>query len=126
MGKKFFLISSIVSLLIGISMPLQSMILYNSKATVINDGGYISGVFKAVEDDWSCVITLKSNGSFVMEEDGEPTVYGTYALSDRIERGGTVTIYLFVDDSEIGQGTLAWPLEDGLCILIEGAIFYKQ
>lgn len=110
----------------GAIMPLSAKIVVESNTTTIKDGGYISGVFKAVEDDWSCVITLKSNGSFGMEEEGEPAVYGTYTLSDKIEKGYTVYIYLYVDGNRLGQGTLAWPIEGGMCILIDGAIFYKQ
>lgn len=126
MMKKFFILFLVISLIAGIATPLSAMTIDNSKKTVINDGGYISGVFKAVEDDWSCVITLKSNGSFGMEEEGEPAVYGTYTLSDKIEKGYTVYIYLYVDGNRLGQGTLAWPIEGGMCILIDGAIFYKQ
>ena len=91
-------------------------------------GNYISGVFKATDDNWSCVITLKSDGTFVMvQREGRDvdTTTGTYTLSDNVYKGGQAALNLYSNGSRIGSGLLAWPEQDGLCIILEGYVFYK-
>lgn len=130
--RKYLFLLTIVSLFLGVLMPLSSnaSVVNNDNTAVINDGGYFSGVFKATDDDWSCVITFKSDGSFVMvEREGqevEPTVYGTYSLTDKIVRGQMSDINLYVNGEYIGGARLAWPLEEDMCLILDGYVFKKQ
>ena len=101
----------------------------NSSVDFNFEGYYISGLFKVTDGDWSCVITLKSDGTFTMvQREGRDieSTSGTYTLSDNVSKGEQAELKLYSNGNLIGTGLLAWPMEERLCIIMEGYVLYKM
>lgn len=63
---------------------------------------------------------------FLTDHQSNEQINGGYSILDEITTGSVSTIIFFIDGESIGEAVLAWPLEDNLCLIINGVIFRKQ
>ena len=93
-------------------------------------GNCISGVFIAREDGHIVgTITLNSNCTFKIVDSSDgyvTTTTGTYSIDGSVSRGQMADINFYVDGSSAGSARIAWPEDEGLCILLNGYVFRKQ
>lgn len=131
MKKKLLFIALSVFVVIGIN-SFAAQISDNSQSPTITNskGNCISGNFVAREDGHIIgSLLLRSDCTFRMvERDGYDvtTTDGTYSIDDNISRGEMTSINFYVNGRSQGSATLAWPEEEGMCILINGFIFRKE
>lgn len=99
------------------------------------------------EDAWNCIVEGCLSDTFAVFVDKEilfsliltidcefllldyqshEQIYGGYSISDKIIKGSVSTIDFFIEDEPIGEATIAWPLEDDLCLIINGVVFRKM
>ena len=95
-----------------------------------NNGNCISGNFVAREDGHIIGnLLLRSDCTFRMVERDEydvTTTDGTYSIDGTISRGQITDIYFYVNGSSAGSARIAWPEDEGLCIILNGYIFRKE
>ncbi len=83
----------------------------------------------AAYEDGRCIATfdMYSNCTFVFvnkEEQPYQTARGTYEMTDGpIERGCSKRVTLYVDGVYQGYGTLGWPLQQSLMLIMGGFEF---
>ncbi len=83
----------------------------------------------AAYEDGQCIATfdMYSNCTFVYvnkEEEPYLTYRGTYVMDDGpIERGCDKRITIYVDGQAADRGTLAWPLQQNLMLILGEFIF---
>lgn len=72
-------------------------------------------------------LTLTTNCDFFLTDyQSNERIYGRYIIFDEIIKGSMSTIVFFIDGESIGEAVLAWPLEDDLCLIINGVVFRKK
>lgn len=88
----------------------------------------IAGVFEAREDNWTGKLALWSNCTFkFVEREGRDinSTEGTYSIDGDVAPGQIATITFYVNGQNYGQATIAWPLEEGLQVWMNGYTFTK-
>ena len=93
-----------------------------------NVGNCISDTFVVnISEETLYSLTLTENCKFfLMDYHSYEQIHGGYSISDEIVRGGVSTISFFINDETIGEAVVAWPLEDNLCLIINGVVFRKK
>lgn len=103
---------------------------YLSNDVVWNDfaEGCISDTFVvSVNEEIMFSLTLTTDCEFfLMDYQSQEKINGGYSISDEIVKGGVSTISFFIDDETLGEAAAAWPLEDDLCLVINGVVFKKK
>lgn len=96
----------------------------------VEKGTCISGNFVAREDgDFIGSILLRSDCTFrIVEKDDDDVITreGSYSIDGTVSRGQMADINFYVNGSFAGSARIAWPEEEGLCILLNGYIFRKE
>lgn len=129
--KKLLLVVILVLTGIRVSPTLASTECAENKESVllsIEKSSCISGVFKATEDDWTGMLSLWSDCTFkFVEREGRniDSTEGTYTVDGDVTPGSVATITFYVNGRNYGQATIAWPLEEGLQVWMNGYTFTK-
>lgn len=63
---------------------------------------------------------------FLTDHQSNEQINGGYSILNKITIGSVSTIIFFIDGEFIGEAVVAWPLEDNLCLIINGIVFRKQ
>ncbi|MBP5663567.1 MAG: hypothetical protein J6X16_04770 [Bacteroidales bacterium] len=65
-------------------------------------------------------MTSECRYALIIKEIDEPIkrYSGTYTMSEPLKRGSSCTITLFQDGEYLAQATLAWPIEDGVTLIL--------
>lgn len=131
--KKILLLSFLVLIMAGIQVsPALASVgndrSKNSFVFSVETNSCIAGIFEAREDDWTGKLALWSNCTFkFVEREGREinTTEGTYSIDGDVAPGQIATITFYVNGRNYGQATIAWPLEEGLQVWMNGYTFTK-
>ena len=80
-----------------------------------------------VNEDVLFSLTLTAECEFhLIDYQNNEQINGGYSISDEIIKGSVSTIVFLIDGESIGEAVVAWPLEDDLCLIINGVVFKKK
>ena len=90
--------------------------------------GCISDTF-VVSVDEEIVFSLTLTESckfFFVDYQSKEQINGGYSILNTVTKGGMSTIDFFINDGFVGEAIIAWPVEDGLCLIIDGIVLRKK
>lgn len=86
-----------------------------------------SGIFVVrVDEEVLFSLTLTTQCEFfLIDYQSYEQINGGYSITDKITKGSISTIVFSIEGEPFGEGIIAWPLENDLCIVINGVAFRK-